>query len=80
MMSNVLGLFLVARQHIQGGLARNGALGHADMMPAEEKLTIEVGDVNGVQVDHFHVCESCQGEVLEKFTADSSSSNEENLA
>ena len=50
------------------------------MMPAEEKLTIEVGDVNGVQVDHFHVCESCQGEVLEKFTADSSSSNEENLA
>ena len=55
MMSNVLGLFLVARQHIQGGLARNGALGHADMMPAEEKLTIEVGDVNGVQVDHFHV-------------------------
>ena len=38
------------------------------MMRAEEKLPIEVGHVDGVQVDDFNVLEPGEHKVLQQFT------------
>jgi hypothetical protein len=46
----------------------------------EEELAVQVGDVDGVHVDHMDVLEAEQGEVLQDLAAQSTGTNDENLA
>ncbi|RUP50504.1 hypothetical protein BC936DRAFT_138840 [Jimgerdemannia flammicorona] len=46
----------------------------------EQKLSIEITDVDGVHVDHVDVTEAREGEVLKDLTAKTASSDDEDLA
>ena len=64
------------RDHGGGGGAGDGAFGAADVLPAEEELAVEVGDVDGVEVDYFDVEEAGEGEVFEEFAADAAGTDQ----
>jgi hypothetical protein len=40
------------------------------MFVSKEELTVEVAEVDCVEVDDMYFAEACQGEVLEEFAAD----------
>ena len=42
---------------------------HLDMMRTKEKLTVEVGDVDGVHVDDVDLAKAGEGKVFEEFAA-----------
>jgi hypothetical protein len=63
--------------HEKRRLGSHLALGHADVSRSEEKLTIEIADVDGVEVDHFHVSKAGEGEVFEEFASDAAGADEE---
>ena len=74
----VLGLDLefIVRE-VEDGLARDLRLGAADVLRAEEELTIEIGVVDRVQVDHRDVAEPSQHKVLDQLTSDASGTDDE---
>jgi hypothetical protein len=45
---------------------------------AEQKLPIEIAQVDRVEVNDMDLAEACEDEVLEKLTADAASSDHEN--
>eukprot|EP00968_Pinguiococcus_pyrenoidosus_P027209 scaffold7359_cov255-Pinguiococcus_pyrenoidosus.AAC.10 len=70
-----------AGQRIEGldGLARHHGLGEAHVLLAEQELPVQIGDVDGVQVDGLDALEATQHEVLQELAADASSSHDEHL-
>ena len=59
----------------EGGAATHLRLGHADVSLAEEELTVQVGDVDGVEIDHLDVLEAAQREGLEQLAPDAAGAN-----
>ena len=59
------------------GAATNLRLGHADVSLAEQELTVQVGDVDGVEIDHLDVLEAAQREGLEQLAPDAAGANHE---
>jgi hypothetical protein len=45
------------------------------MFVAEEKLAIEVREIDGVQVHYVNLAKACKREVLEQFTPNATSAN-----
>jgi len=54
-------------------------LGLPHMTGAEEELPVEVGDVDGVQVDDLHLLEARQHQVLEQLAADAPCAHHQQL-
>jgi hypothetical protein len=52
----------------------------AKMDEPEQKLTVEVAEIDGVHVNHINVFEARKREILEDFTSKTTSSNDEDLA
>jgi hypothetical protein len=48
------------------------------VLPAKQKLAVQVGDVDGVQVDHLDVFEPAQHERLEELAPDAASADHQN--
>ena len=59
-----------ARVEGADGVAGHEGLGVADVLAAEEELAVEVGHVDGVEVDDGEVEEARQHERLQQLTAD----------
>lgn len=41
------------------------SLGFLDVSMSEEKLAVEVGEIDGVQVDDMNVAEACRDEIFQ---------------
>jgi hypothetical protein len=52
----------------------------ADVVSAEEELSVEVGDVDGVHVDDVYVAKACEGEVFEELAAETAGADDEDAA
>lgn len=61
-----------------GGIAGHDGLGLFDVLVAEEELSVEVGEVDGVEVDDVYFAEAALDESLEQFAADAAGADEEN--
>lgn len=48
------------------------------MLVTKEELTIEVTEVDGVQIDDVDLAEAGEDKILQKFAANSSSANHQN--
>ena len=66
--------------HPQRRLARHHALRHANVRAPKQKLTIQIANVDGIEVDDLDVTESAQREIFEKFATDSAGSHDEDAA
>ena len=75
----VLDLEAAGRRHFGRYFARDGTLGHADMLRSKEQLSIKVGNIDRIEVDDFEVGKASQGQILEELAPDASSSNDEDL-
>ena len=53
------------RDHAQRGLGGDDALGQTDVLTPKEELAIQVRYVDGVEIDHLHVSEAAQRQVLQ---------------
>lgn len=51
--------------------------GFLDVLEAEEELAVQVGEIDGVQVDDVDVAEAGEEEVLEQLAADTAGADEE---
>lgn len=51
--------------------------GLLDVLIAEEKLAVEVAQVDGVEVNNVYLAESCEHQILEQLASDTSSSYHE---
>ena len=47
------------------------------MIFAEQKLAVQIADINRVQVDHINVLKACHRETLDKFTTDPTCANDQ---
>jgi hypothetical protein len=54
-------------------------LGSLDVFATEEKLSIEIAEVDRIQVHDVDFTEAGQDEVLEEFASDAASADHENL-
>ena len=52
-------------------------LGFLDVLMPEQKLAVEVGEVDGVEIDDVDVAESGEDEVLEQLAANAACTNHE---
>ena len=60
-------------------LLESRGLRHVDVLSSEQKLAIQVADVDGVQVDDLDVSEPSETEGLDQFAADAACSDNEDL-
>jgi hypothetical protein len=51
-----------------------------DMFVSEEKLTVQVGEIDGIQVDDMNFSETAENEIFEKFASDASSAHHEHAS
>lgn len=58
-----------------GGSTHQG-LGFLNVFMAEEKLSIEIAEVNGVEIDDVNLAKAGQNQVLEQFAADATGADE----
>lgn len=58
------------RDHGTNRGCRFGCLGLADVMAAEKELAVEIGEVDGVQIDHGDGTETNGSEVFHQFASD----------
>ena len=61
-----------------GALSPYFCLGLLDVLISEQKLAVEVAEVDGVQVYDVYLAKAGEDEVLEEFTSDSASSDHQN--
>lgn len=59
---------------------RNKGFRFLDICLSEEELTVQVGEVDRVEVDDLDVSESDEDEVFEEFAADAAGADDEELA
>lgn len=52
----------------------------ADIVGAEEELSVEVGDVDGVHIDDVYVAKAGEGKVFEELTAETAGADDEDAA
>jgi hypothetical protein len=52
----------------------------ADVMCAEEELSVEVGDIDGVHINDVYVTKAAEGEVFEKLAAETAGADDEDAA
>lgn len=50
-----------------------------DVFLSEEKLAIEVGEIDGVEVDNMYFAKASEDEVFEEFATDASGANQEDF-
>lgn len=60
-----------------GGRASYKGFGFFDVLFLKEKLSVEVGEIDGVKVDDFDVAKAGEDEVFEEFTTDSAGAYDE---
>lgn len=60
-----------------GSLFGNERFGLFDMLLSEQELSVEIREVDRVQVDDVYLAEASEGEILQELTSDSSSANHE---
>jgi hypothetical protein len=53
-------------------------LGLLDVLSAEQKLPVEVAQIDGIQIDNVDLPEAREDEVLEQFAADAACSHHQN--
>jgi hypothetical protein len=53
-------------------------LGLLDVLIAEQKLPVEIAEIDGVQVDDVDLAKACEDEILEQLAADAASSHHQN--
>lgn len=70
---------LAARPELQRALPGDERLGLPDVLPAKQKLAVQVGDVDGVQVDHLDVLEPAQHERLEELAPDAAGADHQDF-
>ena len=58
-------------------LARHDALGLSNVVTAKEELTIQIGDVNGVEIDHFNVTKPGEREIFQQLAANATRAHKE---
>lgn len=78
----ILDLTVVRRDPARGHtfvdeFGRDLRFGTVDVLLAEQKLSVQVGQVYGVHVDYVHVAEPHHGQVLEQFATQSASADDE---
>lgn len=59
---------------------RNERFRFLDICFSEEELSVQVGQVNGIEVDDLDVAESDEDEILEEFATDPAGADNEDLA
>jgi hypothetical protein len=60
-------------------LRRNHSFGFPHMLGSKEKLPIQIGDINGIQINQLDTAETNQRQVFQNLTADSTRSHHQNL-
>lgn len=60
---------LTARHALHDEVGCHRGLGLTDVALSEEELAVEVGDVDGVHINHVDALEARQGQVLENLTS-----------
>jgi hypothetical protein len=68
------------RVELQDGLPRHRRLGLVHVALAEEELPVQVGHVDGVEVDDVDVGEAGEHKVLEQLAANAAGANHQHLA
>ena len=49
------------------------------MLMSEEKLAVEIGKIDCVQVDDMYLTKASEGEILEKFATDATGADEKDF-
>jgi hypothetical protein len=62
------------------GFSSNNSFGLPDVFLPEQELSIQVGDVDRVQIDHRELLAADEHQVLEELTSNTSSADDQDLA